>query len=105
MMLTIIFTFLFLSIILIVYFKVRNFDKKIKKFILSSREKQIQDLELCTTDELISALTMRDHPPLVVAWQDNDNKEFNYFLFRNEKISPADLEKILKKIYEDHKNL
>jgi hypothetical protein len=48
---------------------------------------------------------MRDHPPLVVAWQDNDNKEFNYFLFQNEKISPADLEKILKKIYEDHKNL
>ena len=104
-MITIIFGVLFLAMILIVYSKVRNFDKKIKKFVVDNREKQLQDLELCTTDELITALTLRDEPPLVVAWKDTSKTEFNYFLFHNEKISPADLEKILKKIYEDYKTI
>jgi hypothetical protein len=68
------------------------------------KERQKQDLDMFTTEEIVNTLMGRDNPPLIVIWIDKTPEEFKYFLFKN-KFHQEEIEKILKKIYEDNKIL
>lgn len=103
-MLYIFYTFIIFLLLFLIRLLLINTNTKYQIQLLNLKERQKQDLDMFTTEEIVNTLMGRDNPPLIVIWIDKTPEEFKYFLFKN-KFHQEEIEKILKKIYEDNKIL